>query len=298
MIHLKCALTAGMVLLMAAQIGAQAKRFRLPAVLEEASGLYYAAPDSLWWHNDSGDGPRLLLTDGAGRLQREVLLPVRHVDWEDITHDNQGNIYIGDFGNNANRRKDLCIYIYRPNENVIDSILFDYPDQHAFPPPVAQWNFDMEGFFWHEDSLHLFSKNRLQKGNYYTKHYTLPAQSGTYTAVLRDSVHLKKRVVTAAAISPDGQTVALLAYYFNRRLGFVPITATSIYAFHHFNDNNFTKGKIRKQPVRKFLVPTQYEALDFIDNRRVYVASERTPLFRQRAKRVRLRLPPPVVIKP
>jgi sugar lactone lactonase YvrE len=33
-----------------------------------------------------------------------------NIDWEDITKDKDGNLYVGDFGNNDNERKDLCIY--------------------------------------------------------------------------------------------------------------------------------------------------------------------------------------------
>jgi hypothetical protein len=32
-----------------------------------------------------------------------------NIDWEDITKDKDGNLYVGDFGND-NERKDLCIY--------------------------------------------------------------------------------------------------------------------------------------------------------------------------------------------
>lgn len=145
-------------------------------------------------------------------------------------------------------------------------------------------------FFWQNDTLHLFSKNRLLVGNYYTKHYTLPGQAGIHIANLQDSIQLKKRVVTAAAMSPDGQTVALLSYYFKKWLNVIPITRTAIFTFQDFNNTNFLKGTMRKQRVRKFPgIPTQYECLDFIDNQTVYIASEQTPLFKQKAKRVKLR---------
>ena len=34
-------------------------------------------------------------------------------DWEAIATDRQGNLYIGDFGNNRNTRRDLIIYQVR-----------------------------------------------------------------------------------------------------------------------------------------------------------------------------------------
>ena len=265
------------------------KKFRLPTVLSEVSGLFYAGPDSLWWHNDSGDAPRLFLTDGGGKLIRTVNLPqIRHVDWEDLTADDQGRIYIGDFGNNANQRKDLRIYRFDPPSGQIDSIDFHLADQKAFPPPPEQANFDLEAFFWANDSLHLFSKNRLQKGNYFSKHYILPATIGTQEAKVKDSIFLRKRVVTGAAISPDYQTVALIGYNYKRFLGFIPISAASVFTFTEFSGTRYLKGKMKRRAL-SFIVSAQYESIDFIDDEFAYVASEKTSFIRARAKRKRIK---------
>jgi hypothetical protein len=265
-------------------------KFQLPDVLNEVSGLYHAGPDSLWWHNDSGDSARLFLTDERGRLRETRRFPqLVNRDWEDLTADDQGRIYIGDFGNNLNARRDLAIYIYDPHSESVDSLTFRYPDQDAFPPPPERANFDMEAFFWYRDSLHLFSKNRLWAGNYFTKHYVLPAAPGDYVAELRDSLYLKRRVVTAAAISPDRQAVALLAYWFKPLLGFIPITSTTIFLFEDFPEGYFLRGALSRRKVPKGLPPTQYESIDFIDNRTVLVASERTIFFKQKARRLKIK---------
>lgn len=265
------------------------KRFKLPRVLSEASGLYFAGPDSLWWHNDSGDAPVIYLTDGKGKLIRtDTLGQFRHIDWEDITADNEGRIYIGDFGNNANARQNLKIYRYDLYTGASDSLLFAYDDQQEFPPPPERANFDMEAFFWMNDSLHLFSKNRLQKGNYQCKHYVLSAEPGTHAAQLKDSIYLRKRVITGAAISPDGKTVALIGYNFKMCLGFIPTSAASIFVFSDFSGSRFFDGKMERKSL-SCLFATQYEAVDFIDNDQVYVASERTVFIPARAKRKRVR---------
>ena len=47
------------------------KRFQLPMEINEVSGLYRASTDSLWWHNDSGDGPNIFLTNGKGETTRK-----------------------------------------------------------------------------------------------------------------------------------------------------------------------------------------------------------------------------------
>ena len=273
-------------------VPAQKKRFRLPADLIEVSGLQIMSPDSIWWHNDSGDRARLILTNGKGKAIQRVSLPgIKSRDWEDISADPRGRLYIGDTGNNLNRRTDLRIYTYDPGSQKIDSILFRYPDQRSFPPPLPQWNFDAEGFLWFRDSLHIFSKNRVGAGNYYTKHYILPARPGNYTAILRDSFLLPKRVVTAAAVSPDGHQIALLSYFYRMTfLGLLPKTRTTIWTFTDFPGSDFFKGTLGKTRVHKpLLVPTQFESLDYVNQNRVLIASERTIMFKQKAKQVKLK---------
>ena len=270
--------------------GHPGRRFRLPDELKEVSGLYYAGPDSLWWHNDSGDEARLFLTDSTGGLRGILPVPgAENVDWEDLTADDEGNLYVGDFGNNANRRRRLRIYRYQPESGRLDSILYTYPDQREFPPPPERANFDMEAFFWYRDSLHLFSKNRLQKGDYYTKHYVLPAAPGHYVADLRDSLYLKKRVVTGAAVSPDGRRITLLTYWYKLILGIIPVTRTTVFWLEDFPEHEFLRGTLKGQKVPKGLAPTQYEAIDFIGAGNVMAASEKTVFFRQQARRLQLK---------
>lgn len=265
-------------------------RFKLPPALKEVSGLYLENPQSFWWLNDSGDSPTLYKTNGRGEIIDKIEFPtLKNRDWEDLTSDDKDNIYIGDFGNNRNKRKDLRIYIYNKESFQLDSILFTYPDQKDFPPPRKDMNFDMEAFLWHNNSLHLFSKNKIGQGNYYCKHYTLSDQGGTQTAVLKDSIYLKKRVVTAAAISPDGGVVALLAYDYKKLFGVFPFSRASIFYFSNFKGNDFFKGRMRKKRAPTFILATQFESLDFLHNRKLYVASEQTVFIKPKAKRVKVR---------
>ena len=263
------------------------KKFKLSEALDEVSGAYLNSPDSLWWLNDSGDEAALYRTNGSGALQEKYLVPNSvNRDWEDLTAAPDGRIFIGDFGNNANRRQDLCIFILS-KDGLVDSIRFTYPDQSAYPPPKDQWQFDMEGFFFYQDSLHLFSKDK-SKDSYLTKHYVLPAEPGNYTATLRGSITLPKRVVTAAAVSDDGQTVVLLAYRFKMFLGIFPLTPADIFVFRDFPGTDFLKGNIKRVRGARAFLPTQYEAMDFTGPNTVYIASERTPAFHQKAKRRKL----------
>ena len=265
------------------------KRFKLPLELDEVSGLYFQAPDKFWWHNDSGANPILYQTNKKGKLTQTIFLEkIQNKDWEDLTHDDVGNIYIGDFGNNKNARRDLKIYIYHSEKKTLDSIAFTYPDQKLFPPPSAECNFNMEAFFWHQGQLHLFSKNKLNAGNYFSKYYTLDAKPGRQEAVLKDKIFLKDRVVTAAAISPDGKTIALLSYLYKKRK-LIPKSKASVFFFTNFEGTDFFKGKMNKMKVPSFVLSTQYESLDFLDNENILIASERTKFIRQKAKRLKVK---------
>ncbi|MEM0994717.1 MAG: hypothetical protein AAGI49_16915 [Bacteroidota bacterium] len=270
---------------------AQKKRFKLPDVLEEASGLYFAGPDLLYWLNDSGNAPAIYLTNGKGTLLKTINLPIKNVDWEDLANDDNGNLYIGDFGNNRNKRKDLKIYIYNFQTASLDSISYEYPDQQAFPPPAEAQNFDMEGFVWHRDSLHLFSKNKMNKGNYYTKHYRLAAKAGQQQLDLQDSIYLKKRVVTAAAIHPNGQEMALLTYNMRAVWNILPSIKVSIYTFHDFSGSNFFATEPQRKKVWFWSPVTQYEAMDFTLDGRLLLASEKSFFYKQRARKVKIKKP-------
>ncbi len=265
------------------------KTIRLPDVLREVSGLWAASSDSLWWQNDGGHTPTLYCTDLSGNILDTVPFKfIKNIDWEDLTADDRGRIYIGDFGNNLNRRKNLKIYIYQPGSGKIDSIQFNYQEQTAFPPDQAGQGFDMEAFFYHQDSLHLFSKNRAKYGNYLTRHYVLPTRPGNYTIRAVDSLILKRKLITGACISPDGKTVAMTAYNYGRFLGIFPWVKNKVFFFSEFEGNRFFRGKIRKRRAPGFIFPKQYEAVDFLDDQTLYLATERIFFLKQKAKRKRV----------
>lgn len=265
------------------------RRTDLPKELKEVSGMTRLPNGDLWLLNDSKNPADLFRFDPiAGQLLEVRHLPVKNFDWEDLAHDPAGNLYIGDFGNNANRRRNLRIFCYNPGTGALDSIQFRYPDQVAFPPAREEdWNFNCEAMVFFRDSLHLFSKN-VFKGNFYTKHYVLPAKpGGEYLAELRDSIRLKNRVVTGAALSQDGSTLALTGYIIGKRLGFFPFSKASATYFTKFNGSNFLNGKQRQRRLPKFLIARQYESITQWDEKIWVVANEgRKPQF-QRIWRVR-----------
>jgi hypothetical protein len=185
----------------------------LPEPLKETSGLLFFN-GQLWTINDSGNQPQIYQLDTTnGSVVRTVVIRNSvNTDWESITQD-EANVYIGDFGNNAGNRKNLCILkilksdiICHSNDTVNAAyIYFSYPDQTYFETALNNNNFDCEAFFYHNDSLHLLSKNWL---DLQTKHYILPVEPGNYKARLAESFNADG-LITDASINSQGNIVLL-----------------------------------------------------------------------------------------
>ena len=87
------------------------RKGHLPETLKEISGGVFVNDTTLIAHNDSGNEPFLYVVNLDGSIRHKALLTGSgNIDFEDITTDNKGNIYLGDFGNNANTRRDLTIW--------------------------------------------------------------------------------------------------------------------------------------------------------------------------------------------
>lgn len=291
LIYLNHAAHLLLLLLLPALLAAQKhppRRTVLPEAIREVSGMTRTPEGHLWMLNDSRNPPELFRYDPiAGQLLETRTLPVPNRDWEDLTRAPDGHLYIGDFGNNRNARRDLCIFRYHPETQMLDSILFHYPDQHAFPPADQRdWNFNCEAMVFWQDTLHIFSKI-VFKGNFVTKHYVLPARPGRYTAELRDSLVLKNRVVTGAALSPDGRTLAITSYIVGKKLGLLPYTRATAYFFTNFSGTHYLRGQRTAKRLPKGLIARQFESITWWDEHHWLVANEGRGGQRQAVWRVR-----------
>jgi hypothetical protein len=59
---------------------------------------------------DSGNANKIYGLNQRENSKKHHYQNAENIDWEEITKDKEGNLYIGDFGNNENKREDLCIY--------------------------------------------------------------------------------------------------------------------------------------------------------------------------------------------
>lgn len=241
---------------------------KFPSDLKEVSGMEIASDGNIWVIEDSGNKDKLFKIGRNGEEKESLKIDhAKNRDWEDLAKDVNGNLYIGDFGNNDNERKDLVIYKVpsdemgkkEPNAQKIE---FNYPQQKDFPPKKDSLYFDTEGFFHSNSYLYIFTKNRTRPYTGKTLLYRVPDKEGEYEAEFLGSLFLcadqDHCSVTSADISPDGKTIALLSYGF-------------VFLLTDFTAPDFTKTSIK---IIDLNTPTQVESVCFVDNKTLLIADE------------------------
>ena len=195
----------------------------LPRSVDECSGIYSYNGSTFWALEDGGNSNKRRERDTLGNILRSLEVDgVKNNDWEALTADTLGNLYIGDFGNNKNERTDLAIYrvpdprALSEDQTTVQVIGFSYPDQKAFPPKKKGLFFDAEAFFYHGGFLYIITKNRARESDGTATVYRVPDQPGNYMAEIVARIRLcddsRTCQVTDAALSPDGSRLVLLGY--------------------------------------------------------------------------------------
>ena len=144
---------------------------KLPSNIKEASACEISKASPLIWTVEDHNNKNVLFGfNEKGELIKEITITnVENNDWEDLTSDDDGNLYIGDFGNNDNDRENLAIYKINAsdlnkNEAKAESIFqFYYPEQTEIPSKKKNRIFDVESFLIHNNKFYLFTKNRSSK---------------------------------------------------------------------------------------------------------------------------------------
>jgi len=258
------------------------KRLILPTSLNENSGLVFINADSCWWINDSDNEAELILTNSNGKDVRIYSLQGTNTDWEDLSQDDMGNLFIGDIGDNARKRSSYKFYKYDPSTKSLDSILFKYGGNQSV-------SHDCESFVWFENNIHLFTKGAVDKKDFICNHYSMDDHTTIQNSKLRGSINLKPFVVTGACISPDGKTLALLSYRYKFVLGILPDTDSRIY-FFEIGDSLET---VFRRPIGYYTLPTwlttrQYESIDFIDSNHLMLGAEKTAFLKPMIRKIKI----------
>lgn len=239
--------------------------------LKEISGLEYLPQSkTLWAIEDSGNRNKIYRIGDDGKSKEEIVITnIVNNDWEELTSDADGNLYIGDFGNNDNDRKNLAIYkidkssLESKTAEATSKIAFYYPDQTEFPPKKSNRIYDCEAFFEYKGNFYLFTKNRSAKFDGKFNIYRVPNKQGNHKAELLGSLSTcdvyKKCAVTAADISPDGTKAALL-------------TGGNVFVITDFVNGNFAKANMTRYDLGHV---SQKEGLCFTNNDTLLIADEK-----------------------
>lgn len=251
-------------------------------------------PNAFWTINDSESGPYLFAVSADGeiiqadkseleargirnrRAYRGVhLTGRRNIDWEAIAADENGNLVVGDIGNNQSNRRNLCFYIVpepSPFDDKTESsrkVSFYYPTQDTFPDPSR--NFDSESCFVLNGHIYFFTK---QWTNTETVLWRVNPETEAYQAAVPVARFNSRGLVTDAALSANRNLLAVLTYHAVWVFDLPPKDAHGKRDEQHFFD---------KPRFRKIAVPFadwQLEGIAFLDDNTLLISSESGALFR------------------
>lgn len=243
--------------------------------LTESSGVAVSRrhPGVLWTHNDSNHEPHLYaITERGAVLATFQVVGARAVDWEDLAlgpcppgpWTGRTCLYVADTGDNAHRRTDAVIYtVPEPDPGSGSSAVRDTEPARGLRLRFADGPQDIEALALDSTAdAHLITRGR--RGH--IVRYVVPrAAFGTNSVLLTpvDTLPIRPsllagRWVTGAAISPSGRLAAVRTF-------------TEVYFFRP-GPGTWTPDD---PPCRLTGLEPQGEAVDFLDEQRLVLTSER-----------------------
>jgi hypothetical protein len=258
------------------------KSVALSEELKEISGIQYINDTLLVAHNDGGNGPLLyFLNPNTGIILKRVFVKdVKNTDWEDIALDGK-YLFIGNFGNNNNKRKNLSIIRVSWKDALIKDTIssefmtFEFSEQKAFPPEKKALNFDTECLTFADGYLWLFTKNRTEPFDGVTNVYRVKFQDNTH-AILKKEYSIK---IGSKGWMFDSVTGGDFAY------GYFYLTT-----YNRVLKYLFSEGKFSLVKQYKYKEYNQKEAITVIKDDQIYVANEfQKVLGKQKLYRISLK---------
>lgn len=198
--------------------------------LVESSGVTPSARvrGVLWTHNDSGDEPRLYATDSAGHDLGSVRVAgAMNVDWEDLGSgpcpDHPGTcLYAADIGDNRHHRDHVVIYrlVEPPPPLERSDTLREVPLEAATALRYPDHPHDAEAVVVEPSGrVSIITKELLARPLFFRVPPRRTPQQPGEVDTLRlvgtldlDPSIARLRMVTGAAVSPDGAILAVRTY--------------------------------------------------------------------------------------
>lgn len=228
----------------------------LPSSLKEISAIELSKDsDILWVIEDAGNKNNLYGLNLKGDIIKDIDIDnIQNIDWEDLTSDNDGNIYIGDIGNNSKKRKNFAIYKVSNPANTEKSTTAEVI---SFRLPKRMKSEDFESFFLYQGWFYLFSKENKK-----TQLIKVPNQVGDHVAEYISELKLKGKntKVTSADITDDGKTVVLLNH-------------DKLWKLTNYRADDFFSGI---QEVYEFDHDSQKEGINCMSPNEVLITDEKT----------------------
>ena len=229
--------------------------------LDETSGLEIINKQ-LVTINDSGNDPVLFYINESGNILDERKLNCcKNNDWESLAADSD-YVYIADFGNNYDTRKNLSIIkipIDKSSNENPEIINFLYPEQKKFKRIYRRSEYDAEALISFGDILLIFTKNKRKK---ITEIYSLPKYGGKFKAQKIGSLNTES-IVTGADYDKKTNTLVLTST--------INFDEYYILVINDFSLNNKDhKINMYEIPIGK----TQVEAIKIIDENTFWITSE------------------------
>ena len=235
--------------------------------ISEASGLIKSRtyPNVYWTHNDSGGKTRLYAlsfddNDDLSISAQIDLKDVKNQDWEDISIDRHGKLYVSDTGNNSQGREIVSFYVVSEKSKTgqAKEYKFKFPD---YQKPVKYDNFDCEAMFHYKEKLYLLTKHRDDAK---TKLYR-------FDELQQDVVMAPEKLytfdiggmVTSADMSAKETQLAVLTY-------------NSVWLFKNFKEDKFFSGDVYFLPISA----RQCEAICFDNEEELIITNEQREVFR------------------
>lgn len=253
--------------------------------IKESSGIVASrrTPGMYWTHNDSGDGPYLYAFDERGRSRGVWKLNgVKARDWEGIAagpgpDTTRSYLYIGDIGDNSERRSDVVVYrVPEPTPATGDELSTRKKPSFTEPFETIRLRYpdgphDAEALLVHPKTGNVYIVTKQVFGNPHVYEAAVPTTQISNTLYLRDLGALEipslfGGIITDGAISPDGTRIVLCDY-----LRGYELVLKSVHAA--FNT-------IWKQPISTIALGSrkQGEAITYrLDGRALLATSEGTP---------------------